>query len=164
MEVFPFSLYLLWYFDGIWTPPSSDCCFLTMAYDTNDFDLSTLDWLHLQGFDVRSMVVTSGGSMFRFVSLSRLRIDLSSRSRSSFVMVSMNGIQKDVFTYCPSSWFIPPNFGALLCLWISRDSRTDLSKWRPSVLSIVALAKSGPAGQVLACWAAPDLSHCSLCM
>ena len=140
MEVFPFSLYLLWYFDGIWTPPSSDCCFLTVNSDINDFGVYTLDWHHLWGFDVRSMVMTSVSPLSRFISLSRLWMDLSSRSRSSFVMVSMNGIQKDVFTYCPSSWFIPPNIGGLLCLWISRDSRTDLSKWRFSVLSIVPLA------------------------
>ena len=66
MVVFPFSLYLLWYFDGIWTPPSSDCWIITMNYDINDSHLYSLDWLHLRGFDVRSMDMTSGHDSLPF--------------------------------------------------------------------------------------------------
>ena len=48
--------------------------------------------------------------------------------------------------------------------WFHRTSGHFYVSVSVSVLRIVALAKSGPSGQVLACSAAPDFSHCSLDM
>ena len=68
MKVFPFSLDLLWYFDGIWTPPSSDYCFflqwLTMAYQRPKLENLVLAsclsiWRHIDGCDVWSFSVLS---------------------------------------------------------------------------------------------------------
>ena len=110
-------------------------------------------------FDVISSEVTSDSFSEGVTASLVLRCR---RSRSSLDTISIYGIQNVVLRYCPSSLFIPLYLGALLCRWISRDSLTDLSKCLCSVLSILASLKAGPTGHALACWAAPDRSHCSL--
>ena len=160
MEAIPIqvSFCFSWYFKGFYVPPSSDVmiyCYVyhrvnltvTLPYQRSCSALSS----DVVVFDVKFDVTLR-------------RVILRDRSFSSLVISSIRGIQKFVFTYCPSSRLIPPYFGELLCRCISSASRTDLSKFPCIIFIVPASSNRGPLGQVRACWAAPDLFHSLFCI